>query len=140
MENKCVICDKDLQGNQKKYCSGACKQKAHWNSFKTQQNSYHSQTIRALERKMKFANLLGGKCSVCGYDKNIAALEFNHIIPSEKSFALDARKFSNTNEKDLEIEVLKCNLLCSNCHKEHHYPEMEINNVKVILDNKYNNK
>lgn len=70
----------------------------------------------------------------------MAALEFNHIDPNEKEFALDARKLSNTSDKDLYIEILKCNLLCANCHREHHYPEMEINNVKNILINKDNSK
>lgn len=29
---------------------------------------------------------LGGKCQECGYNKNIAALEFHHINPDEKEF------------------------------------------------------
>lgn len=130
---KCIICSKELQGNQRKFCSGACKQKSHWKEKKTQSNTYHSQTIRALSRKLKYVNLLGGCCSVCGYNKNLAALEFNHLDPSLKLFQLDVRRFSNTNEKTLLEEVNKCNLLCANCHREHHYLEMDLINVKNIL-------
>lgn len=31
---------------------------------------------------------LGGKCQECGYNKNIAALEFHHINPDEKIGAI----------------------------------------------------
>lgn len=130
----CTQCDNKLQGNQKKYCSNACKQKGHWYSKRDQPNSYHSQTIRALKRKLYFVNKLGGKCEVCGYNKNLSALEFNHLDSSTKLFQLDVRKLSNTNMKDLEKEFKKCNLLCANCHREHHYKEMDVDNVKKILD------
>ena len=30
----------------------------------------------------------GGKCEICGYNKNIAALHFHHKDPETKNFAL----------------------------------------------------
>lgn len=132
MKKSCVTCSNILQGNQQKYCSNACKQKAHWYSFKLQPNTYHSQTKRALSRKLKYIEYLGGKCSSCGYCKNIAALEFNHLDTSKKSFNIDSRKLSNTNESVLLNEVEKCNLLCSNCHREYHNPELELVKVKKM--------
>ena len=99
MKKLCTICNEELQGNQQKYCSNACKQKAHWHKIKEQTNSYHSQTKRAMRRKLNFVNKLGGKCSVCGYNKNLAALEFNHLDTTIKSFNLDSRKLSNTSEE-----------------------------------------
>lgn len=53
----------------------------------------------------------GGHCVICGYDRCIAALEFHHVIPGEK----DTQVYRNVSEAD------KCVLLCSNCHKEHHF-------------------
>jgi 5-methylcytosine-specific restriction endonuclease McrA len=130
----CIICSKELHGNQTMYCSDACKQKAHWQKLKTQQNSYHSQTLRGIKRKYKFIKMLGGQCSSCGYNKNLSALEFNHINSNEKSFGLDIRKLSNTNEDDLLLELKKCNLLCANCHREHHYVELDMKNVEAIIN------
>lgn len=43
----------------------------------------------------------GGKCECCKYSKNLAALEFHHINPSEKEFQLDLRHFSNTSIETL---------------------------------------
>lgn len=131
---KCVQCNNKLTGNQRKFCSGSCKQKDHWHKKKLQPNTYHSQTKRALKRKLEFINILGGSCSKCGYNKNLAALEFNHLDPNTKLFSLCSRKLSNTNKKTLLVELEKCNLLCSNCHRELHYKEMEMDLVKSNLD------
>jgi 5-methylcytosine-specific restriction endonuclease McrA len=59
----------------------------------------------------------GGKCSVCGYSRCIAALEFHHLIPSEKSFSLSHRGVARSLEK-ARAEASKCALLCANCHAE----------------------
>lgn len=129
----CQICNKRLQGNQQKYCSNKCKQKGHWDKVKEQPNSYHSQTLRALKRKLEFVNIKGGKCSKCNYNKNLSALEFHYRDSSLKEFGLDFRKLSNTKIEVLTLELDKCDLLCSNCHKELHNPEMKRTNVLKIL-------
>ena len=81
-------------------------------------NDYNSQKLRGLKRKLELIESRGGKCEVCGYDKNIAALEFHHINPDEKEFQLDMRHLSNTSLERLQNEVNKCQLLCANCHRE----------------------
>jgi len=68
--------------------------------------------------KLKAVNYLGGKCAVCGYDSCIEALEFHHINPEEKEFAISG-KFNISWEK-LKSELDKCQLLCANCHRELH--------------------
>ncbi|KKT61481.1 MAG: hypothetical protein UW64_C0016G0002 [Microgenomates group bacterium GW2011_GWC1_44_37] len=64
-------------------------------------------------------DLLGGKCVVCGYCKEIKALDFHHIDESTKEFGLSDRGLTRSWEKTKE-EVLKCVLLCANCHREVH--------------------
>lgn len=130
---KCIICNNNLQGNQVKYCCGACKAKGHWEHKKNQPNTYHSQTKRALTRKLKYIEMLGGGCSVCGYNKNIAALDFHHLDVNKKNFNIDGRKISNTKEEFLLEELSKCVLLCANCHREEHYREMDLNTLKSKL-------
>jgi 5-methylcytosine-specific restriction endonuclease McrA len=82
------------------------------------------QQERAKSRKQKLIELLGGKCSVCGYSKNYAALEFHHTNPIEKDGNLDSRKLSNSTWGWCLEESKKCILLCSNCHAEHHHPHL----------------
>jgi hypothetical protein len=128
---KCVICEKELDGNKRIYCSNNCKSKGHYNKNK-QNNTYHSQTIRGLKRKLKLIDIKGSKCNKCGYDKNIAALEFNHLCC--KSFSLDMRVLSNNKWEIILEEANKCELLCANCHREHHNPELNSDNIQNILD------
>jgi hypothetical protein len=130
---KCVVCDNEISGQKVKYCGNNCKQKDHYHRLKNQTNTYHSQTIRAYKRKMVLIELKGGKCSECGYKKNISSLHFHHTNPEEKEFQLDARTLSNKSMNLLLIEVEKCILLCSNCHGEKHHPESDWNNVDRIL-------
>lgn len=62
----------------------------------------------------------GGKCSMCGYDKCIDALEFHHLDPTEKDFSIASSGYTRSWEK-IRNELDKCMLVCSNCHKEIHY-------------------
>lgn len=68
----------------------------------------------------------GGKCICCGYDKCNSALEFHHINPEEKDFSFGAAMASPKAWSSLVVELRKCVLLCSNCHREVHAGLKEI--------------
>ena len=95
-------------------------------------NVYEKQKMRHVSRKQELINLMGGKCTMCGYNKNYAALDFHHVHPEEKSFPLDARHLSNCSVKSLIEEANKCILLCANCHRELHNPEFEKDNIEIM--------
>lgn len=64
------------------------------------------------------------KCKECGYDKCFAALEFHHRKSREKKFQISALFRKKPTPKRVELlkeELKKCDLLCSNCHKEIHF-------------------
>lgn len=113
---KCEICNKKLQGNQRKFCSNKCKIKAHYNNT----NTYNRQTKIAQQRKQELVDSRGGGCEKCGYNKCLAALDFHHF-KGIKNFPLDSRKLSNTSMKRILEEFKNCKILCSNCHREEHY-------------------
>ena len=96
-------------------------------------NDYAKQKERALSRKLELIRLKGGKCEICGYDKNIAALEFHHLDPSVKSFQLDSRHLSNTTRDKIIEELDKCILVCANCHRELHNPHFNGENIENLL-------
>ncbi len=48
----------------------------------------HQKTILRNNMKKQAVKLLGGKCSRCGYNKCIEALEFHHEDPRIKEFKL----------------------------------------------------
>ena len=111
----CKICGKQLNGRQRFFCSMKCKNKVH--------QSYPSQKERGINRKIDIIESLGGKCSICGYKRNSAALTFHHNDPSIKEFKLDVRSLSNRTFSKIENELKKCVLICHNCHAELHHPQ-----------------
>ena len=62
-------------------------------------------------------------CAKCG-EKRPYVLDFHHIDPSIKDADI-ARMTSNSNKvENIQKEIDKCIVLCSNCHREFHYLEM----------------
>ena len=59
----------------------------------------------------------GGACRACGYAGHPAALEFHHVDPATKEFALSRGGVTRSLEKARE-EARKCVLLCARCHAE----------------------
>jgi transposase len=78
-----------------------------------------SEAVVRRRRKVKqtLVEEAGGACVGCGYSDCIAALEFHHLVPSEKSFSLSHRGVARSLEK-ARAEASKCALLCANCHAE----------------------
>lgn len=118
----CIICESSLKGKQTSFCSKKCKGE----SYTSKANNYICQKERSIKRKMFLINEKGGKCEICGYNRNYAALCFHHKDSSDKVFTLDSRKISNTNLNSLIKEAEKCKLLCHNCHMEIHYPSLNL--------------
>lgn len=78
-----------------------------------------AEAVAARRRKVKqiLVEEAGGACQICGYDRCIAALEFHHLVPSEKRFAMSHRGVARSLER-ARAEAKKCVLLCGNCHAE----------------------
>ena len=80
-------------------------------------------TIAVQKRRDKLKILAveykGGCCQKCGYNKNIAALEFHHLDPSEKDFGIAYRGYTRSWDT-VKKELDKCILVCANCHREIH--------------------
>ena len=91
----------------------------------TKFQQYESQRNKALLRKYEAIRMKGGCCMLCGYNKNITALEFHHRDPTQKEAKLSGRELANNKWANILSELEKCDLLCSNCHSEVHHPEEE---------------
>ena len=79
-------------------------------------------------RKANLMKVLGNKCCLCGYDLLPDALEFHHINPQDKKYAIASNGTCHDLEKDL-AEVKKCILICANCHRAVHkglYTEQQL--------------
>ena len=77
------------------------------------------ESVARHRRKLKdqLVREAGGRCAVCGYDRHPRALEFHHLDPQAKAFALSRRGVTLSLEA-MRAEASKCMLLCANCHAE----------------------
>lgn len=103
---ECVICHK-IVINPKK------------SQFIGQTCSKCREKYRILLMKQKAVEYLGGKCSICGYNKCNRALDFHHINPDKKDNTISS--LYNYSWDNIKKELDKCILLCANCHRELHY-------------------
>jgi hypothetical protein len=78
-----------------------------------------SEAVTARRRRVKLLLIeeAGGRCVLCGYDRFPGALQFHHLDPAEKSFALSVQGVARSLEK-ARAEAAKCVLMCANCHAE----------------------
>jgi transposase len=78
-----------------------------------------SDAVSRMRRRVKetLVREAGGCCRICGYDRNMRALHFHHLEPSEKRHEINAKGVAIALDR-LRVEARKCVLLCSNCHAE----------------------
>lgn len=60
-------------------------------------------------------------CLDCG-ENDPACLQFHHRDPSQKLMNIGHKGKCSSTEK-LLAEIVKCDVLCANCHRKHHYLE-----------------
>jgi len=77
--------------------------------------------MRQLVNSIKLAS----GCQRCGYNKSAAALEFNHIDPSNKYTTRTGKRLHLSDMvatgyglATIMEEIKKCEILCANCHAE----------------------
>jgi hypothetical protein len=146
--NKCVNCSKDLLANEKYRCL-SCREKH--NSFGKKAfnllaekglcrgcqqpldgsgNKYFCKkcNLRTQLRRNKHIQntkrrcieFLGGKCSVCGLKTEfISVYDFHHKNPDEKEKGV--RNLLGCVWEKIEKELIKCILVCANCHRIIHF-------------------
>lgn len=89
----------------------------HWRCCKCGSEAVQKRREKIKEMSIEYK---GGGCERCGYNKCVAALDFHHKDPSQKSFSIGSRGYTRSFEK-VKVEIDKCEILCANCHREEHY-------------------
>lgn len=77
----------------------------------------HKAYLRRRALRERAIDYKGGCCEICKYTKCLSALEFHHPDPMVKEYNISDRM---TTFEDIQGELDKCHLLCSNCHREVH--------------------
>ena len=81
---------------------------------------------RGKSSKLVIMEYFGGCCQRCGYQGQPPQMDFDHKNPKEKLSSLSCMHLPHMSIKEIIIEIQKCQMLCSNCHRlvstkyEHH--------------------
>lgn len=59
------------------------------------------------------------KCEICDEAEDVC-LDFHHRNPKEKRFMIAVAANMGYSIENLEAEIAKCSILCSNCHRKLH--------------------
>lgn len=114
---KCKFCGEtnhDLFMKNGKYTSKSLCKKCHSKNT----------VLRFRKNKERMVAYKGGKCSICGYNKCLGALDFHHLDPKKKD--INWIKIKTWSFEKAKKELDKCILVCSNCHREIHWIEETI--------------
>lgn len=127
----CVWCGR-IVSKRRKYCNSSC-QKAHKDLTSVGKNLTNSERVAAWRRrtKAKAVEYKGGSCRLCGYCKSHRALDFHHVDPAQKEFAISRKGITRAWEK-IKVELDKCILLCRNCHAEVHAGVVSVDLEKLL--------
>ncbi|MEA3306341.1 MAG: hypothetical protein U9Q34_00975 [Elusimicrobiota bacterium] len=94
---------------------------------------YLIEAVRKRRKKVRQMSIKykGGKCQICGYDKCDEALEFHHINSSKKDFGISYKGYTRS-WKRVKEELVKCVMLCANCHREVHAKKLQLPQETVV--------
>jgi len=121
----CLVCSPFGKHNTKKiHKTGATECEQCQRKYIYTKKSGHTRKIcnscvvnnRRFAQKIRMVEYKGGKCSLCGYHKCLAALGFHHLDPHTKLFTISGNHCLSWDK--LKNELDKCILVCANCHKE----------------------
>lgn len=107
------------------FCDLYCKKCVHGVRFRrTTRKPGKAQNNRTQLRSHVRAIKEAGNCALCPENQAVA-LDFHHVNPDEKEMSISELVKSGS-RKRIDAEILKCVILCANCHRKLHAGLLEI--------------
>lgn len=98
-----------------------CHRELHFKESLLKKRPQHKLNAILKSRKAKemLVEYMGGGCSLCHYNKCMAALDFHHQDPSIKTMNIGTymHRMNELNTNLVLKELENCHLLCANCHQ-----------------------
>lgn len=147
---KCYTCQQELNKShfnknkgRKDGLNGICKECSRKRSkrYYSENTNQHRKTVQQNSRlyKQQLRNWINTKikilgCNICN-EKEPCCLDFHHVESLEKDNLISYLVNTNSRQK-LELELRKCVVVCSNCHRKIHkklIPSPTNNHLKNIV-------
>lgn len=130
----CVRCSGDFQAKRAdaKYCSKECRE-THWASNNRERLNATTRRYRARRYEKEgrwretspkvvalrewMLELKSKPCHDCGGTFQTCCMDFDHRPGTEKKYCLGSMFAHHYSRELIEIELAKCDLVCSNCHR-----------------------
>ena len=118
----CKTCDIERMRRKREKPDFLAREAAKQRRYRERKGEEYLAHVREDRRKKKeWLDSFKTACARCGIT-HPAVLEFHHRNPAEKDFLLSVGVAKYSLER-LRIEVAKCEIICSNCHRIHHWDE-----------------
>ena len=121
-----------LWGERRCSCGETALDKFYGNKLRMCSKCFNAGSIRRNRQKQELIrNHLGGRCIACGFNKYPAALQVHHVDPKGKDPAF--RHVRSWSWQRIERELMKCVLLCSNCHVALHAGQIDSGIIELMV-------
>ena len=90
---------------------------------KSRKNEQQRERLRKLRIWWEGEILPKLSCAKCD-ENHPGVLDFHHTDPSTKEHSISFMLAKKYSKESIFKEVGKCEVLCSNCHRKHHYKEL----------------
>lgn len=133
---KCIICKNSLPASsfykKRNDCRACCRKRTKTWETKNPEKSkaVHTRCCARYYRQLTDLrnNILSSNpCIVC-QEKRVGCLDFHHVDPSTKEICIR----SCHSLKKIMREVVKCTVLCANCHRLYHLGQVTLPTIKPL--------
>lgn len=122
--------DKSRVDGLQSYCRD-CAKSLQARMYRNNPDKFKAKTEHRRQEKLTFITFLRTslKCCHCEED-NGACLDFHHADESQKEFSI-AHALTRSAAK-VKSELLKCIVLCANCHRKHHAGVLDVSKYPTL--------
>jgi hypothetical protein len=101
------------------YCRD-CGKELTQSHYKRNKQQYFEKNLRSFKKRREFAREIKNRsCADCGVKYPYYVMDFDHREDEKKEYELNSIEKMSINV--LKREIAKCDVVCSNCHRERTY-------------------
>lgn len=102
-----------------KQCSFFYRRQSYQNNIDKYRNDVKERKGRYKKAAKEYVDTIRVSCKICGESEK-SCLDFHHDDPSQKENSISALVAGGFSIEKIALEISKCTVVCSNCHRKIH--------------------